>query len=626
MRKFLGYVILLFVIFIPVVSKAANVSVGLECPSAAAAGSTISCSIKMNSDVMVNGVVANYVFSGASYVSFTPQSGFVSNYSSASGFNIGLNSGKTGAYTIGILKVKVNGSATITIKNLDVSDTNYNSYSPINKSVNVRLTSTNNNLGGLTLVGGTLSPAFNANTTKYTSTINASSVTINAIKGDSYQSISGVGKKTLKYGSNTFNVVVKSEAGTSKTYTIVITRPDSRKNDNYLKSLSVDKGTIAFKKDTLTYSLKVGNDVSSIKVNAEVNDNTAKFVSGFGPRTVNLKYGVNNILVKVQAENESTRTYTIKITREDNRSSNTNLSSIRLSDGEINFSKDVTNYKISVPHDVTKINVVATAEDSKSKVSVVAPNLVVGDNIIKITVTAENGQSKIYKIDVKRLEKQVVLSKNNNVISIDINGYGIEFSPDINEYDVNIGDEDSLDIDVMLEDKNANYTIEGNKDLKDGSVIKIIATSESGSVKEYILNVNKEEESSSQSSSSNVNKEVKSSSQSSFPNWLCCLIGFVLGLVTMFVILTIVNNAKKKKKDNIDNIVIPKASIEIEKLDADVKSEEITAIVSPTSTTLENTAHEDDKIEIKPVVEPAINESLVSQSVSQTTNMTSENK
>ena len=99
----------------------------------------------------------------------------------------------------------------------------------------------------------------------------------------------------------------------------------------------------------------------------------------------------------VQAENETVRTYTIKVNREDDRSSNSDLSSITLSSGNINFSKDVTDYSLSVPYSVTKIDVVATPEDSKSKVNVVSPDLVVGTNTILITVTSETGVSKIYK-------------------------------------------------------------------------------------------------------------------------------------------------------------------------------------------------------------------------------------
>jgi hypothetical protein len=545
MRKILGFLSLLFMFVLPNIVDAASVSVGLDCPYSATAGETISCSINMNSDVKVNGLVVNYSFNGASYVSFTPQAGFSSNYDSKDGFNIGNRAGRSGSYTIGTLKVKVTSAATVTIKNIDVSDIDFNSYSPLNKSVTVKLKSTNNNLGGLSLVGGSLSPAFNANTTNYTATVNASSVTINATKGESSQTITGTGKKTLKYGKNTFNVVVKSEAGTSKTYTIVITRPDSRKSDNYLSSLSIDKGSISFKKDTLNYSVSVASDVSSVKVSATVNDSTAKFVNGYGPRSVNLKYGVNSIVVKVQAENESVRTYTIKVTREDGRSSNTNLSSISLSNGNINFSKSVTEYSVSVPYEVTKISVIANAEDSKSKVNVVSPDLVVGKNTITITVTSEIGDSKVYKIFVTRLEEQVVLSDNNNVSSIDVKGHGIEFDPDTKEYNVNIGDEYALVIDVLLEDPSAKYVIEGNEDLKDGSVIKITSTSASGEIKEYKLN---------------IKKQVEANPSGGLPVVFYVLIGFVLGLVTMFVTLTLVN--KMKSKDNAKQVAVKSVAVQ----------------------------------------------------------------
>ncbi len=534
MRKLVNYIILSIMgLFLPFVVDAASASVGLNCPSAAAVNTTISCNITVSSDVKVNGLVLNYSFTGAEYVSFTPSAGFTINYSSDKGFNIGNNAGKSGSYTIGVLKVKVTSAATIILKNIDVSDTNFESYSPNNKSATVRLKSTNANLGSLSLTGGTLSPSFNVNVVNYTATINASSVIINATKGVNTQTITGAGKKTLKYGKNTFKVTVTSEAGNSKTYTIVITRNDDRKKDNYLKSLSVDKGNISFKRDTLNYSVNVGKDVSSIKVSAVLNDSTAKFVNGFGPRTVNLKYGVNNVLVKVQAQNEEVRTYTIKVTRQDDRSSNNKLSSINLSEGKINFNSDVTNYNVSVPYTTSKIDVTATAADSKSKVVVNSPNLVVGNNVITITVTAENGQSKVYKINVKRLEEQATLSDNNNISSIDILGHGIEFNQDTNEYDVSIGDEYALVIDVLLEDPSAKYVIEGNEDLKDGSVIKITSTSESGEVKEYKLNIKK----------ALVEAPVNKSGNGLIPG----LIGFVLGLFTMFITMMLLNKMKGKK-------------------------------------------------------------------------------
>lgn len=74
---------------------------------------------------------------------------------------------------------------------------------------------------------------FNANKTSYSTEVpnNVESIEIYANKGQSGQTISGTGKKTLKEGANTFNVVVTAEDGkTKKTYTITVTR--KTKDDN----------------------------------------------------------------------------------------------------------------------------------------------------------------------------------------------------------------------------------------------------------------------------------------------------------------------------------------------------------------------------------------------------------
>ena len=83
-------------------------------------------------------------------------------------------------------------------------------------------------LGSLTVSSGTLSPAFNANTTNYTVEVpnDVSSITIDAIANSSAATISGTGTKSIIVGNNTFNIVVTAEDGTTKIYTIVINRSD----------------------------------------------------------------------------------------------------------------------------------------------------------------------------------------------------------------------------------------------------------------------------------------------------------------------------------------------------------------------------------------------------------------
>lgn len=532
MKRVISYLCLVFMFMLPVVVKAATVSVTLKCPSSAVVGTTIDCSVNVSTNTPVNGIVGKYTLVGASYVSFTPQSGFSVNYVSKDGFNVGNNAGRIGTYSVGILKVKVTAAASITIGNIDISDTAFKSYTAANQTATIKLKSSNNKLSSLSLSEGSLSPSFSSSVLSYTATVNSSSVTINASKGESSQTVTGTGKKTLNYGKNTFKVVVKSEAGTTGTYVIVITRPDNRSSNNNLKSLSVDVGSISFKSGTTSYSLNVGADVSSMKISAAVEDSKASFVKNYGARTVNLSYGSSSHQVKVKAENGSVKTYTIKVNREDGRSSNTYLKSLSLSSGSISFSKDIESYTTSVPFDVTSIVVTAEAEDSVSKVDVVSPSLVVGENIINVTVTSESGDTRVYTIKVIRLEEAAVLSNNNNVSSIDILGHGINFDPDTEIYEINIGDEYALVIEVLLEDPSAKYVIEGNENLKDGSVIKITSTSENGESKEYKVFVNK-----------NVSAKNSKSSNS----LLVGLIGFVLGLATMFATMTVIDKMRLNK-------------------------------------------------------------------------------
>lgn len=485
--------IILFVLMIPTFVKADDVYVSLSCPDSANSGSKIECKVNVTSSVLVNGLSANYTLNGLSYVSFTPQNGFTTYSASSSGFAVGNNNGKKGVFTIGIITLKVNKDGSIKLSNLDASDTNFNSYSIGSKSDSIRLTSTNNNLASLTLSDGTLSPSFKASTTNYTATVDASSVTIKATKGDTYQTISGTGKKSLSYGKNTFKVVVKSESGSSKTYTIVITRPDNRNTNNYLKSLSLDKGNISFNKNTTNYKVNVDSDVTSIKINASLEDSKATFVSGYGSRTVKLSYGKNTILVKVKAENESIKTYTINVTRKDNRSTNNYLKFLSLSEGEINFDKDTLEYNISVKNDITKIDITAKAEDDKATVEVKNTKLEVGNNTIKINVTSESEKTRTYTIKVKRLSEEEKMSDNNNISSINIFGHDLDFSNETSEYNITIGsDENELLLDVILEDENASYTVDGNENLKDGSIINVTAISESGIKKEFEILISKE--------------------------------------------------------------------------------------------------------------------------------------
>lgn len=394
-------------------------------------------------------------------------------------------------------------------------------------TISVRVLSTNNNLGSLTISGGTLSPGFSAGVTSYSATVDAASVTIGATAADSRAKVSGTGVKSLNYGNNSFSVVVTSEAGTTKTYTIAVNRPDNRSTNNYLKSLSISNGSISFNKNTTTYNVDVAADITSIKVDAAVEDAKASFSSGYGSRTVNLNYGKNAVQVKVKAENGSVKTYTINVNRADNRSTNNNLTSLTLSAGSITFSKDTLDYNVSVPFETAILEIVAVPEDPLSTVVINNPELVIGDNVATIVVTSENGSVKTYTLNIKRLSEAEKMSDNNKITSIDIFGHDFDLLDGVFEYDIKVGsNEKDLLFNILMEDERANYIIDGNKSIKDGSVVTIKAISESGIETEYIFN---------------ISKEAIKSSKSNFGMYIiacivCLFIGFGAGFFTPRVI------------------------------------------------------------------------------------------
>jgi len=282
---------------------------------------------------------------------------------------------------------------------------------PINKTYTINVTvkppkSKNNNLSNLT-VGGSLVSGFSSNKTSYDlGEVTSTSINIGATAEDSKSSVSGTGTKNLNYGKNTFNVVVTAENGSKKTYTITITKKDTRNKDNTLSSLSASPLNLKFNKNTTSYSFNVEHNVNTITINAKATDGKAS-VSGTGTKT--LKDYVNTFNVVVTAENGSKKTYTIKVIRKDAEgnlgavSKDNTLKSLKVEGYDIKFNKDTLEYSIEVDNLVDSIKVTAQTNHSAATHEITGDtNLKVGANSVKIKVVAENGDSKTYTINVNR--------------------------------------------------------------------------------------------------------------------------------------------------------------------------------------------------------------------------------
>ncbi len=199
--------------------------------------------------------------------------------------------------------------------------------------------------------------------------------------------------------------------------TVNIAAPKSR-NAN-LKSLSVSNCSINFSAGNTNYSCSVAENVTSVNVSASAEDGGAS-VSGTGNK--NLNYGNNKISVTVKAPAGNTNTYTINVTRKDNRSSENSLSSLSISDGNLSpgFSSGNTSYSIEVPYSVSSLNIKANTKDSKASVKIENNSLTAEETTeVRIIVTAENGERKTYTISAKRgKDPNKVLNTDNNLVSL----------------------------------------------------------------------------------------------------------------------------------------------------------------------------------------------------------------
>ena len=264
-----------------------------------------------------------------------------------------------------------------------------------------------NTLNDLKVDGVTVS-GFSSSKTSYTLKDNSgNSISISAVVTDDKSSVSGTGSRTLKYGKNTFTVTVTAENGSKRNYTITINKPDPRSKNNNLKSLSIDKGSIAFDKNTTSYLIKVEHDINEVNITA-ISEDTKATISGTGKKT--LKDYVNEFKIVVKAENESTKTYIIKVARKDEQgnygklSTDNSVKSISITGYDIKFNKDTKKYNVLVDEDVNEIELIVTPNDSKSTVSVENnTELKTGLNKVTVKVTAENGDINEYLFNVYKI-------------------------------------------------------------------------------------------------------------------------------------------------------------------------------------------------------------------------------
>lgn len=240
------------------------------------------------------------------------------------------------------------------------------------------------------------------------------------------------------------------------------------------------------------------------------------------------------------------------------------------------FSKDVTEYDLTVGEDVESIKVNAVADDDAAKVEVTGnDSLLMGLNTVEIKVTAEDGTEKTYKINVTRGKVDPL-----GLSELTIEGYTLapEFNSEVYEYTLDIPDLSvtSLNINAISNMENATVEITGEDNLIQGeNVITILVKSEDGeNTATYQITANIHEPEKTQLIAGIDDKD------------LFLYGGIALGVIIVITIIIVVVRHNRKKDDDFGTYYGG-----FDSLNRDVKNDD-------------NKFGEDDKIDYKNNINP----------------------
>ena len=242
-------------------------------------------------------------------------------------------------------------------------------------------------------------------------------------------------------------------------------------------------------------------------------------------------------------------------------SSNNNLRSLSLDKEGLSpsFNKNTTLYTIIIGSEVENIDVLATPEDAKSSLTITGNNnLQIGVNKIEITVTAQNGNKKIYTINATKTENPELANANLENLAIENVLLTPEFSQDVTEYIAEVGnDVENLNVLAIPQREAAIVTIEGHENLQFGeNFVTITVQAEDGiTTKIYTVNVHKK----TQLEEEQVIGEVRTEISKDYKNkikaasiWMAIFLISIITAVGLTIGWLIAQYTISQKKEKID--------------------------------------------------------------------------
>ena len=207
---------------------------------------------------------------------------------------------------------------------------------------------------------------------------------------------------------------------------------------------------------------------------------------------------------KKTTNNQSGTSSNNKTTNTSKKSSNANLSNLGITPNDFKgFKAQTTSYNVTVPTDVESVTIYANAQDSKAKIAGIGKqNLQTGENKFDVVVTAEDGTTKTYTLNITRdtssqnTENVPEKYTGDGLASLNIENLELDPKFDTQKYEYTVkyfGEKEKLDINATATDPYYIVEITGNEKLVEGeNIINILVSDPDGNnVATYQITVKK---------------------------------------------------------------------------------------------------------------------------------------
>ncbi len=329
MKKFIFYLVTVFMLLLPVNLLALSGDLSISCNTTSVKpGQQIKCSVSGSSDGQISMVFANISANGSISIDKFRAERIWDVKTEWPNLSLSSNDKKPGIFEIGTVYLKANsaGTGNFVMSGITFTGDSGETVSVANKSVSISVISDNptptptpepapvvksndSSLKSLTVSSGSID--FVPSTLEYNLEVSSSvsTIEIQAVPNDTKATVKLPDKLSLVTGLNTFTIVVTAEDGSITTYKINVNKLEDIISENaLLSSLNISGHTINFSSDVFEY--KIGNiNTSKLDISATAIDSNAK-IKIFGNNNIG-KDGV--IVIRVTAEAGNYKDYILYV-------------------------------------------------------------------------------------------------------------------------------------------------------------------------------------------------------------------------------------------------------------------------------------------------------------------------